>query len=255
MIADELKRICGELSCAVDQLSFGQPVTHVYNPLDYAWNPVSQYLEKAGSSRKEAIFLGMNPGPWGMAQTGVPFGTVNMVREWIGIHGPVGKPPQEHPKRPIDGFEVSREEVSGNRFWGWARDRFTSADRFFARFFVANYCPLVFMEASGKNRTPDKLPVAEQEKLFELCDEALRQVVGVLEPKRIIAVGKFAEDRAIVAMRDTGIQICRILHPSPASPVANRGWSQQAEIQLARMGVVLESASGETVTSRLPAET
>ena len=165
MIVGDLKRIYTELSDAVESLSFAEPTTHVYNPLNYARNPIEKYLTAAGANKKEAIFLGMNPGPWGMAQTGVPFGTIKLVRDWLCIEGPVGKPPCEHPKRPIVGFDVKREEVSGNRFWGWAKERFVTADRFFERFFVANYCPLVFMEASGRNRTPDKLPVAEKEKL------------------------------------------------------------------------------------------
>ena len=40
---------------------------------------------EAAPGRKEAVFLGMNPGLWGMAQTGVPFGTVSLVRDWMGI--------------------------------------------------------------------------------------------------------------------------------------------------------------------------
>jgi single-strand selective monofunctional uracil DNA glycosylase len=238
-INNRLKKIHAELSDAVDSLSFAEPTTHVYNPLNYARDPIEKYLDVAGANRKEAIFLGMNPGPWGMAQTGVPFGTIKLVRDWICIEGPVGKPPCEHPKRPIVGFDVEREEVSGNRFWGWAKDRFGTADNFFERFFVANYCPLVFMEVSGKNRTPDKLPVAEKEELFRHCDHAFRQIVQTLEPDLIIGIGKFAEDRANSALAGLDVRIERILHPSPASPIANRGWQQQAESQLEEMGVLL----------------
>ena len=237
MHAIELKNIYRELSRAVDDLRFDQPVTHVYNPLNYARNPAEQYLEKAGMNQKEVLFLGMNPGPWGMAQTGVPFGTIHMVRDWLEIEGPVGKPDYEHPKRPILGMAIAREEVSGSRFWGWARDRYGTADRFFEQFFVANYCPLVFMEHSGKNRTPDKLPVAEKRHLFRLCDHALRQVVSLLSPALVVGIGKFAEDRAHSALADSDIEIGRVLHPSPASPLANRGWSEQLERQLIQLGV------------------
>jgi len=237
MPAEELICIYRELAAAADILVFKPPTTHVYNPLVYAWNPVEQYLRLAGDSTKETVFLGMNPGPWGMAQTGVPFGTLKMVRDWLGIEGPVGKPPEEHPKRPILGFQVKREEVSGTRFWGWARDRFGQAENFFERFFVANYCPLVFMESSGRNRTPDKLPANEKQALFELCDHALRQVVETLQPQRLIGIGKFAEDRARLALAGMDIRIDRILHPSPASPIANRGWARQAEAQLSQLGV------------------
>ena len=239
MPADQLIKIYRNLSAALEDLAFGLPVTHVYNPLDYARNPVEQFLTRYGNNRREILFLGMNPGPWGMAQTGVPFGTVDMVRDWLEIEGPVGKPSNEHPKRPILGFDVQRNEVSGQRFWGWARDRFRTPGRFFERFFVANYCPLVFMEASGRNRTPDKLPVNEKQELFRLCDHALLQVVEILKPKQVIGIGAFAESRAASALAGFDLRIDRILHPSPASPVANRGWALQAEEPLGQMGIQL----------------
>lgn len=241
MVADQLKTIYGDLSAALDDLAFGLPVTHVYNPLDYARNPAEQYLTRYGNGRNEILFLGMNPGPWGMAQTGVPFGTVKFARDWLRIEGPVEKPAHEHPKRPILGFEVERDEVSGERFWGWAQERFGTPDRFFEQFFVANYCPLVFMEESGRNRTPDKLPVNEKRELFRLCDQALLQVVETLQPELVIGIGAFAESRALSALAELDIRIERILHPSPASPMANRGWAQQAEQQLGKLGVLISS--------------
>jgi len=237
VIARQLKRIYRDLSLAVSGLTFDPPTACVYNPLDYARRPAERYLEIAGGNRKEVLFLGMNPGPWGMAQTGVPFGTVGLVRDWLGIEGPVGKPDPEHPKRPIQGFALEREEISGSRLWGWARDRFGTPERFFHRFFVANYCPLVFMEPSGRNRTPDRLPAREKAVLFGHCDLALRRVVETLAPGLVVGIGQFAEDRARSALVDADVRIGKVLHPSPASPVANRGWSQQAEKQLAALGI------------------
>ena len=239
MPACPLQGIYRELSSAVEALTFGPPTSHVYNPLEYAREPAEAYLNRAGANTREVLFLGMNPGPWGMAQTGVPFGTRSLVRDWLRIEGFVGKPALEHPKRPIEGFGVTREEVSGSRFWGWARDRFGTPEEFFKRFFVANYCPLVFMEPSGRNRTPDKLPASEKQKLFQSCDKALRRVVRALRPDQVIGIGKFAEQRAISALSGGDVRIGRILHPSPASPVANRGWSVQAEKQLLQLGVRL----------------
>ena len=239
MATTELNRIYRELSASLEGLPFGPPTAFVYNPLDYARDPAEQYLAKAGGGCKEVVFLGMNPGPWGMAQTGVPFGTVEFVRDWMGIEAPVGKPREEHPKRPVLGFEIQREEVSGSRFWSWAQQRFGTPQRFFEHFFVANYCPLVFMEETGRNRTPDKLPLHERRKLFDICDRALTEIVGILEPRQVIGIGKFAEDRARQALSGSGIPVHRILHPSPASPVANRGWMEQAERQLESLGVRL----------------
>mgnify|MGYP001823424907 CR=1 FL=1 len=241
LLVADLKRIYRQLSRDTGCLEFGPPVTHVYNPLDYARIPAELFLELAASGPREVIFLGMNPGPWGMAQTGVPFGSVNCVRDWLGIEGRVEKPVSENPRRPVEGFAVQREEVSGTRFWGWAQARFGTAARFFERFFVANYCPLVFMEASGRNRTPDRLPAAEQQRLFPPCDAALREVVRVLGAGLVIGIGRFAEQRAAVALTGLDVRIERILHPSPASPAANRGWQQQAESQLLELGVSLLS--------------
>lgn len=240
-MAVQLKRVYRDLARAIDGLAFGPPVSHVYNPLDYARRTAEQYLEMSGDKPKEVLFLGMNPGPWGMAQTGVPFGTVKLVREWLGIEGPVGRPDHEHPRRPILGFHLEREEVSGTRFWGWARDRFGQPERFFERFFVANYCPLLFMEPSGRNRTPDKLPAAEKAELFGHCDHALRRVVDIIAPQRVVGIGRFAEDRARAALAGLDVRCGRMLHPSPASPAANRGWSRQAEQQLAKLGISIDS--------------
>jgi single-strand selective monofunctional uracil DNA glycosylase len=53
-------------------------------------------------------------------------------------------------------------------------------------------------------------------------------------------VGKFAEGRARRALEGLDIPIASILHPSPASPAANRGWAEQVESQLAALGVCLE---------------
>ncbi|GAB5546395.1 MAG: single-stranded DNA-binding protein [Sandaracinaceae bacterium] len=232
-----LIEISRTLAEGVDALDFAAPVAHVYNPLTYARAPHEAFLKRYGEGKKEIVLLGMNPGPFGMAQTGVPFGDPTFVREWMGIEGEVGKPPKEHPKRQIVGLDSPRSEVSGSRLWGWARDRFGSADAFFARFFVLNYCPLVFMEESGRNRVPEKLPKEEREALFTVCDAAVRASIDALSPELVIGVGKFAEDRARTILGDDGPRIGRVLHPSPASPKANRGWAEAAEAELAALGV------------------
>lgn len=233
-----LVAISRDLEKDIAKLRFGSPVAIVYDPLAYAWAPHAAYLEKYGvASPREALFLGMNPGPFGMAQTGVPFGDVAMVRDFLGITAPVGKPKKLHPARPIDGFACVRSEVSGTRFWGWARDRFGTAERFFARFFVSNWCPLVFMEESGRNLTPDKIPAAQRDALFAACDRALGRVVDALSPRVVIGVGGFAEKRARAVLGADRAEIGCILHPSPASPAANKNWAAQIETQLAALGV------------------
>ena len=226
------------LSRAVDKLQFGPPVTHVYNPLSYAAENHAAYLQRFARPPKQVVLLGMNPGPWGMAQTGVPFGDAKLVRDWLGIDGAVDKPRNEHPKRPVVGVDCARSEVSGSRLWGAIREHFGEPGRFFDRFFIANYCPLSFMEDGGRNRTPDKLPAAEREPLFALCDEHLRQLVRYLRAPLVIGIGAFAEARARAALVDEeNVSFGRILHPSPASPAANRDWVGQVKAQLTELGI------------------
>ncbi|MBI5763413.1 MAG: single-stranded DNA-binding protein [Planctomycetes bacterium] len=237
----DLLDIADSLTEALRPIQFGPPVAYVYNPLVYARECHAQYVKRYGTGTREILLLGMNPGPWGMAQTGIPFGEVGAVRDWLGIDAKVGKPSREHPKRPILGLACKRSEVSGARLWGWARQRFGTPDRFFKRFFIANYCPLCFMEISGKNLTPDKLPIAARKRVIEACDAALVQLVNVMKPSMIIGVGKFAADRAGEALNGRDIRIESILHPSPASPKANRDWAGQVEKQLSEMGVRIPS--------------
>jgi single-strand selective monofunctional uracil DNA glycosylase len=233
-----LVTIAKQLRQDVAKLKFAAPIAHVYNPLDYAWAPHREYLERYGGGRHDVVLLGMNPGPFGMAQTGVPFGDLSMVRDWLKIDAPVRRPHDEHPKRPILGMQCHRGEVSGQRLWGWARDRFATPERFFARFFVLNYCPLCFLENSGRNRTPDKLPPGERAALFAVCDHALRAAVTALDARYVIGVGRFAEQRARHALVDGDFVLGTVPHPSPASPQANRGWAAQMDQALAKIGVL-----------------
>ncbi len=227
------------LTSDISRLRFGPPVTHVYNPLVHARKSYTCYVERFGAAPRDVLLVGMNPGPWGMVQTGVPFGEVNVVRDWLGIEAPVTKPASEHPKRPVQGFACQRSEVSGARLWGWARATFKTPRRFFARFLVVNYCPLCFMESTGRNRTPDKLPGAERAPLFEACDRAIRRTVEHLRPQHVIGIGVFAETRLRAALTGYDGQIGRILHPSPASPAANQDWASKAAAELRALGIRL----------------
>jgi single-strand selective monofunctional uracil DNA glycosylase len=237
--SEALRRISRTLSARVSRLKFAEPVTHTYNPLTYAREPHERYLSRYGHGPKQVVLLGMNPGPFGMAQTGVPFGDVAMVRDWLKIEAEVSPPARTHDKRPVLGFACGRGEVSGQRFWGWARQRFGTPEAFFSRFFVVNYCPLAFVEESGKNRTPDKLPAAERLPLFAACDAALRDIVEVLGPRHVVGVGAFALSRAKEALTGRDVSLSTILHPSPQSPLANSGWAPRIEAQLAEAGIQL----------------
>lgn len=232
-----LSEIVDKLSKDLQSLDFGPPVTHVYNPLEYAREAYEQYLSRYGRLPKEVVLLGMNPGPWGMAQTGVPFGEVAAVKDWLRIEAQVGTPGRMHPRRPIQGFACPRSEVSGRRLWGWAKKRYGQPERFFARFFVANYCPLLFIESSGRNRTPDNLPIAEKRPLLDICDRALRRTIQHIGPRYVFGIGRFAEERARTVLSGLDVTIGRITHPSPANPKANKGWESLIEQELSTLGI------------------
>lgn len=213
-------------------------IPHVLNPLDYAWEPHALYLERFAGLGAKALWLGMNPGPWGMAQTGVPFGAVPRVREFLGIVGEVRVPDGLHPKRPVEGFDCTRVEVSGDRLWGAVEEVCGTPERFFAEHFVVNYCPLLWQGPTGRNITPDKLPAEERDAVLAVCDDHLAEVVQRLQPTIVIGIGVWAERRARAVVEQLGqdVRIGRILHPSPASPAANRGWRAAATKQLETLG-------------------
>lgn len=231
-----------ELQARLEPMRFAAPVAHVYHPYVYAREPFLEYFARYGGAPREVLLVGMNPGPWGMAQTGVPFGAVPWVRDWLGITGHVGKPEREHEKRPVEGFECGRVEVSGDRLWGWIAERFGTPEAFFSRFFVYNYCPLLFLNERGANVTPDKIKVAQRRPLLKACDATLRGIAERLGVETVIGVGAFAEKSARRALADVSSvrRVERVLHPSPASPAANRGWARQAEATFERLGVSLD---------------
>ncbi|MFN2312115.1 MAG: uracil-DNA glycosylase family protein [Spirochaetia bacterium] len=242
-VAAALVKISEQLRDRLDELQFSPPTEYVYNPLRYAWNVHAEYLRRYATGEKRVVFLGMNPGPWGMAQTGIPFGEVSFARDWIQSPEPAERPSNEHPKRPVLGFACGRSEPSGRRLWGLMQKRFGTAERFFAEHFVLNYCPLLFLEASGRNRTPDKLPKAESAPLINACDTALGAMLAVLKPRHLVGIGRYAEAalqrvaNSELADRGNELLVSGILHPSPANPRANAGWEEAATVGLEEAGV------------------
>ena len=244
-IANQLLTAARTLSRGLSKLEFVEPITHVYNPHQYAWAPYEAYVTRFGAHRKRVVLLGMNPGPFGMMQTGVPFGEIAAVRDWMNIEARVKAPARMHPKRPIEGFQCARSEVSGRRLWGWAAARSADADAFFSEWFVLNYCPLAFLEESGRNFTPDKLPIAQLRSLYALCDQHLAAALTALAPDWVLGVGGFAEKRIRAVLEGDAVEshvarrinMGQILHPSPASPAANRGWEEAVKRQLFDLGV------------------
>ena len=244
-VADAQLQAALNLRDRLEKMAFAPPVVEVYNPLSYAWEAFEDYVVRYGNTSKRVLFLGMNPGPWGMTQTGVPFGEVSVVKNWLKIAAPIGRPAEEHPRYPVQGYECKRSEVSGRRLWGLFEKRFGTAGSFFEEHFVVNYCPLLFIETStlksgkegARNLTPDKLSSRERTLLYEACDVHLRTVAEVLSPQYLIGVGNFAANRAQEALKDLGIKTGKILHPSPASPKSNADWEGEATRQMIEQGI------------------
>jgi single-strand selective monofunctional uracil DNA glycosylase len=225
------------LAREADRLCFAPPVRFVYNPLIYAREPAERYVTLYAAGKKDVVFLGMNPGPWGMAQTGVPFGEVAAARDWLGIEGRVSVPATVHPRVPVHGFDCPRSEVSGRRLWGLVRERFGDAREFARHWFVANYCPLLFLDDAGRNITPDKLARADRAALFPICDRFLATLLSTLRPRWAVGVGTFARQRLEAVAPALCIAVASIPHPSPANPAANRGWARQAKAALRVEGI------------------
>ena len=237
-IVQQLKRAAQRLSATCDTvipaLEASGHVAHATNPLDYAWAHHQQYIEQWGGLGATTLLLGMNPGPWGMAQSGVPFGATEVTKDFLKITPcDLETPVNAHPKRPIAGLELQRQEVSGTRLWTLIAEVYGEAEQAFKHIFVLNHCPLLLLGKRGENITPDKLPHAVIGEVLEACDEHLREVVEAMGITRIIGVGAYAEQRAKKAF-DFGkanqgktpsgreLQITTCWHPSPASPLANR---------------------------------
>lgn len=199
-------------------------VDYVYNPLKYAWGVHQRYIQISGDGGAKTVMLGMNPGPHGMGQMGIPFAATSMVRNVLGISGiPVEQPSFPHPRRPVIGLEYPREEVSGTRIWGLLSETYGSSDRIFEKVFLVNHCPLMLLDGErGTNVTPDKISGNTARRLLRRCDEHLLEVVDALNADCVIGIGKFAEKRAIKALNGSDVLVKGCWHPSPASPLANR---------------------------------
>ena len=236
---DNWEAIFADLVNDLQAISFKDSAAHVYNPLIYAAEPHRIYFERHGQAAGRVVLVGMNPGPWGMAQTGVPFGEVAAVRDWLGIQGRVDAPREFHPKRPVTGFACHRSEVSGRRVWSWAQTVFGTPERFFDRFLIFNYCPLLFLDEGGRNLTPDKLRVAVRKPMQAACDRALYRAARLLEPTHVIGIGRFAETQIARALKGLPLQTGCITHPSPANPRANKGWAAAISQEVTQLGITI----------------
>lgn len=232
-----LESLTKDFSNEIDKLSFSSPF-YVYNPLSYAWANHEAYLSTYVNKGASVLYLGMNPGPFGMVQTGIPFGAIDPVLNYLKLTKPINKPKVEHPNRPIEGLLTKRNEVSGSRLWSLFESEFPNPKDFFKTQTVFNYCPLAFLDSSktAKNITPDKLLKNERQELERLCDEYLRQSIDQVGWTTLIGVGLYAKKK-LEALKLPNVKVYSIIHPSPASPLANKGWAERTKADLQSFGV------------------
>ena len=236
-VSEKLKSLTEEFTREIEKVrDLIKDDIYIYNPLLYASKMAYAYIEEYAVSPTKYLFLGMNPGPFGMAQTGIPFGEVNAVKSYLKLNEPIESPKKEHPNRKVEGLNIKRSEVSGQRFWALMQKHFKEAKEMRGEVYVANYCPLLFLSPvkTARNITPDKLSKETREVLYEVCDQYLLDTIDLLNCEKLIGIGKFAQKK----LKNDKIPYYSILHPSPASPLANRGWQEQAEKQLKEIGVL-----------------
>ncbi|MBM3266846.1 MAG: single-stranded DNA-binding protein [Candidatus Sericytochromatia bacterium] len=217
-------------------------LAYAYNPLAYAWEVHEAYIRKFGAlgGPGRTLLVGLNPGPWGMGQTGVPFGDPRIVRDWMGLSGTVQAPRDLHPARPVLGLASTRREESGTTLYGWGRERFGTAERFFGKFYIVGHCPLLLFDAEGRNVTPADFRKGTPlfDRLMSHCDGHLAAVVEAVAPARIVGLGRFATDRAERVARRLGYagEIACLTHPSPQTRGrwGPGGWGALADTALLR---------------------
>lgn len=221
-VIDSAKKLSNECDKLIPNLLKIKDLQYVTNPLNYAWEYHESYLKQYSGLGAKTLLLGMNPGPYGMAQCSVPFGATDIAKNFLNIKGNFSDPKGRHPKRPIEGLDFERQEVSGTRLWGLLKQIWDNPENIHKNVFLVNHCPLLLLGETGRNITPDNISGPALKKLLKICDEHLREVVTVLGINRVVGVGKYAEKRAKIALEGLDIEITTCWHPSPASPLANR---------------------------------
>ncbi|XP_075222511.1 single-strand-selective monofunctional uracil-DNA glycosylase [Lycorma delicatula] len=222
------KKLVLKLTSENIEVKLNPPVEYIYNPLEYAFEVHSNFVNKFCNEKKQLLFLGMNPGPWGMMQTGVPFGDINTVKNWLKLSGNITEPHRQHPNKRVKGFDCKRVEVSGKRFWSLAQHLSNNnPNTFFSNSFLHNYFPLVLLSSTGKNITPADLKSSDQKLIQNICNESLLEILAHLQVKYVIAIGRFAERRVVSLLKNknvTDIKVVYISHPSPRNPASNKDW-------------------------------
>ena len=202
------------LNIELDELKFFPPCFYVYNPLSYCFESFKIYFEYLNTEEEINLFFGINPGPFGMAQTGIPFGDKETVKNYLKIEPKIDidKIPKQHPKKQILGLEVKRVEKSGRIFWGVIKEFYPEKYDFFKSNFVLNFCPLCFLDEQGRNITPKVLRKEDQIALYKILEIFMLKLFKLIKIKKLIAIGD--ETFSYLNALNTKLKIQTIIHPA-----------------------------------------
>ncbi len=228
----------------------------IWNPGLYGetWHARFRRLYRPG--QHPLVVFGLNPGPYGMAQTGIPFTDIrrlvsalpDLAAELRG-RGERVEPPGLAPPglRPY----LSRSfESSAVRVYRFLKKGWGGAERGWTEVVVANPCTLLFIDpAEGKNRTPADLARAARlrgsgrDQVRELVESFGRirircavESIEALSPRGAILLGKDVQAALGPALRRI-LGEARVIpweHPARAVP---ESWASGLLSALRRRGL------------------
>ena len=224
------ERIAGELLAAASRLRhelrglrFGPPVSHVYDPLDYARRGYESYVRAFANAPKRVLFVGMNPGP---VRDGADRRAVR--RRPDGARLAAASRRRSAGRRPStrsDRCRASRVRAARSAApASGAPSRSASASR-------SASSPTTSSRTTARSRSsrraaaiarPTSCPSASARRCFAPATRTCAGWCAALEPEWVIGIGAFAEARAREAL--PGARVGRITHPSPANPRAQENW-------------------------------
>jgi Uracil DNA glycosylase superfamily. len=233
-----LEAITREFCLATEELfPFKEEMISV-NVFSYAIDPFLEYLEKAERGSVRTLYLGMNPGPYGMYRTGIPFCDFVTKREFLKITASVDETFIDVDAVRGEKPDEKRREVSGMRLWGLFESVYHSPERFFSSSLVLSYSPLIFFRSEGRraNIALSDVKSLDRKRIEKVSDEFLKRYIKELKCDTLVGIGDYAH-RALVRCSD-GERLLKIAHPSPANPAANGDWAGRTYCYLKSEGVM-----------------
>jgi len=195
----------------------------VWNPALYALDIYQEYLTKFPPEPGAILALGLNPGPYGMAQTGIPFTDCRTASGALGMEMTIpGKAPDDL---------ISRLKKANGKWRGTYERSSLGMYRFlilawgdiktaYRNWFVGNPCPLLFLDPERWNVTPADPRLRRMKEVGELRQRAVIGFSEILNPRGIVCFGKdVAKAVGEVAIRQVGPdRVVFYEHPARAVP-------------------------------------